>query len=166
MFPSLGLKVGALALSEHKGPGPFAAAQGLRASLAVLPLLAGRVVVDRVQVDGLRVQVRRHPDGRTSIDDLLTPPEAPAPASADKEPSGPALRLDIAGIALRDVMLQFDDQRAGRKLALTGATLSTGRIRPGEPVDVVLSGHASADVPQLDADLQLQLPAGDQCWRL
>src|SRR5882724_2894678 len=86
-FPSLGVQLGELSLSEHGSAEVFASVKSARISLAVLPLLRKQVVVDRVVVDGLRARITRRKDGSTSIDDLTgakektsAPPAEPAPA--------------------------------------------------------------------------------------
>lgn len=163
LFPSLGLQVGEISLSARGSDRPFAAARSLRASLAVWPLFGGRLVVDRVRLDGLQVQVLRLADGSTSIDDLWSPtgPTEPSASSAPKVEATPptesgALQFDIAGLSLSDATLRWDDRRDGRQFSLSGASLDTGRLRPGQPVAVTFKGRVQADKPRVDAALNLK----------
>jgi len=156
-FPSLGVQLGAVSLSEHGNAAVFASVQSLRVSLAVLPLLHRQVVVDRIKVAGLHANITRFKDGRTSIDDLFEPAktkgEAPAAAPA---PGQAPLQFDIAGISITDAAVTVDDQQNGRRLELTKASIETGHIAPGVASDASVKGHVKAGAPQLDADLSLK----------
>lgn len=155
LFPRLGVKLGAVTLSERQSTDEFASLQSAQVSLAVWPLLRREVVVDRVAVTGLRAKVTRFKDGRLSTDDLTTR-ETPAAAPAEAAPAGPPLRLDIAGIAITDAAFTFDDRQAPRRLTLTKASVETGRIAPGLAVPLALKGRLDANAPALGADLALE----------
>jgi AsmA protein len=155
-FPSLGARLGALSLSEHRSPAPFASVESARVSLALMPLLRREFVVDRIEVQGLRANLRRFKDGRTNVDDLLRKDAADAGGGTPPTDSGAgAARLDIAGIDVRNAQLSIDDQREGRRVELAVATLSSGRIAPGAPGKVKLDAQMKASSPALDARLQL-----------
>src|SRR5690606_30987966 len=86
LFPSIGVQLGKATLSEHKSEQVFASVNNARISLRLMPLLSKQVVVDTVELDGVKARLVRFKDGRMNIDDLL--------AKDEKEP--PA-RFDIAG---------------------------------------------------------------------
>lgn len=154
-FPQVGVRLGALSLSQPDGQ-PFAAVASARVSLALMPLLRRQAVVDRIEIDGLKAAVTRHPDGRTSIDDLLGGAAAPPPAApAPSEPAQP-LQFDVAGIVLTNAELSFDDRRAGRRVALAQAALHTGRITPGQPGEARFEGRLTSSAPVVDARLSLK----------
>jgi AsmA protein len=154
-FPGLGVKVGALSLSEPRSTQPFAAVRSARVSLAWLPLIRRRLVVDGVTVEGLQLQLTRFADGRTSVDDLLGPPH-PAGGEPAVQGATQALQFDITGLNLADASITVDDRQQRRRLALTQATLRAGRIAPGTPGDATVEGHLTIDSPNVDADLQLR----------
>ena len=153
-WPSLGVKVGEVSLSEHGGKGSFASLRAANVSLAVWPLLHGQVIVDRVRIEGLSASLVRQADGRLSIDDLLGSPKGkngePAPASTG---AGTPMLLDVAGISLVDATLRLDDRQAKRQLELAQATLETGRITPGQPVDLSFKGRFKNSAPASDLAL-------------
>jgi AsmA protein len=105
----------------------------------------------------------RNADGSTSIDDLLgtpapvgTPPATPpAEAASSAAPARP-LQFDVAGIALTNTTLRLDDRTGPRRLTLSQASLRTGRVVPGLPVDLQFQGRLASDAPLLDTTLQLQ----------
>jgi AsmA protein len=152
-FPRLGAALGQVQLSEHRSKTPFASVESARVSVALWPLLRREVVVDRIQVTGLRADLKRHKDGRTNVDDLTQPSKAtPAPAPAD---GTTATKLDIGGIDVRDSVLTFDDRKEGRRIELAVATLRTGRIAPGAKGELALDAQVKASAPALSARLRL-----------
>src|SRR5467141_2178205 len=86
LFPKLGVQLGKTRLSEFRSDQEFAGLEQMRVSLALLPLLSKQVVVDQVQLIGLRVNLVKHRDGRTNFADLFGAEEAaasvPAPMSS------------------------------------------------------------------------------------
>src|SRR3954467_13355749 len=57
LFPSLGAKVAGVSLSERDSADEFLALDSAHASVAVLPLLRGQVLVDGIRVAGLKAKV-------------------------------------------------------------------------------------------------------------
>lgn len=161
LVPRLGLKLGALSLSEPRSSEVFASWRSAQVSLALWPLLWQRqLVVDRVTLDGLQLTLRRDAQGRLNIADLLGPPatragSAPAPASAASA-TLPIAGFAVAGIAVEDASITVDDKHAGRRLQLSRASLRSGSIAPGQPFDASLQAQLQADHPLLDATLALQ----------
>lgn len=138
-WPNLGLRIGKVSLSEHGRPEEFASVEAARVSVAVLPLLSGKVVVNEVAVEGVRAVVVKHKDGRLNIDDLL---------SKEKSEDKP-VRLDIAAIKVANVQLAWRNEKTGSSTTLSGLDLSTGRLRvDGGHLDVealVLAAKGKVD---------------------
>ena len=155
-WPSIGAKVGKASLSERGGDRQFAAVDEVRVAVKLIPLLSKQVVVDTVFVKGLQANFVKHRDGKTNIDDLAgAPPPAkeskPAPAGG-----GADFKVDIAKVEVSDASIQYTDQAAGAKYALTKLNLETGRIAPGVPTNVELSVHAQGDKPKLNLQANLK----------
>ncbi len=117
LFPSIGVQLGKATLSEHKSEQVFASVSNARISLRLMPLLSKQVVVDTVELDGVKARLVRFKDGRMNIDDLL--------AKDEKEP--PA-RFDIAGVKFANGELAWRDEKAGQELVLSALNLATGRL--------------------------------------
>lgn len=153
-FPRIGVAAHGISLSERSSPQPFATTTSARVSVALLPLLARKVLVDRIELDGLDVGIVKHKDGRTNFDDLLgrsgpAAPRDPGPSAA------PPLVVDISGIRLRNAAIGYHDEAAGTALRLSKVELVTDRIASGAPGKVSFSGHVKGDRPQLDADVRV-----------
>ncbi|HEX5539599.1 MAG TPA: AsmA family protein, partial [Methylophilaceae bacterium] len=74
-WPKIGADLGKISLSEHNSSQQFASVDGLKVSLALLPLLHKQLVVDTIYIDGARAHIVRNADGSTNFDDLLSPSE-------------------------------------------------------------------------------------------
>jgi AsmA protein len=148
-FPKIGASLGKVSISEHNGEGQFAAINSARISLALLPLLRKELVIDQVKADGVRAYLKRFKDGHTNFDDLL---------SKEEQQPQQQIKFDIDGVNLTDVALTFDDETQGRRVELTKASLSTGRIADGKPTDVSFKGDIKSTSPK--ADLHVELKSG------
>ncbi|MBL8505903.1 MAG: AsmA family protein, partial [Methylobacillus glycogenes] len=146
-WPKLGANLGKVTLSEHNGDQEFAAVDGLKVSLALLPLLKKDLVVDNVYVDGARANIVRHADGSTNFDDLLSPD--------DDEPSQ-AVKFDISGINISKSALNFTDEGANSQYSVKNFNLETGRVAPATPFDLASDFELSASAPKIEAKVKLQ----------
>lgn len=126
VFPRFALALPRTTLSSLAGDRVSASLDGARVSVAILPLLRGRIEVGGLSIEGLRATVERRRDGTTSIDDLLS--REPLPKATDKPPGTPA--FEIGGIELANADLTLEDLEAGRTVRLAKLNLTTGRLAP------------------------------------
>ncbi len=168
LFPRIGLTLPATTLSQRGSSEPFAHLDSARVSVALLPLLRGKLEVGTITVDGLQATLVRGRDGKTNIDDLLgaapaTPTPTPAPPS-----SGPAVApadFELGGLKLNRAELTLNDLKDDKLVRLSQLNLSTGRIAPRTETELELSTHYSLKQPALQgqlkasAELKLDLPA-------
>lgn len=145
MFPRLELRLPAMSLSGRNGDGEFLGIEQGTIGLRLLPLLAQRVVVDRVEVDGLRLALRRGKDGKLSVADLLTPLPAEAP-----------LEFDVDKLAVTGGVLNWIDEATGRNFALSDIRLGTSRLRRKADGRLELSTRFTQATPLADARIELQ----------
>jgi len=143
LFPSIGVSLGRTTLSEHKSEQVFAAVDMARVSLRLLPLLSKQVVVDTVELEGLKARIVRFKDGRLNIDDLM--------GKDDKEPTP---RFDIAGVKLAGGELAWRDEKAGQEVALSGVNLTTGRLANAASDRFSLEARLAGSKPKLAAALK------------
>jgi len=129
-FPSLGASVGGVTLSERGSNREFVALQSAHASVKLMPLLHGQVIVDAVRVSGLKAQIVRNKDGTYNFSDLLEgKAEKPAakPAPEKKDQSTPVI-FDIAGMDMERAAVAYRDANTGQEISLSDLKLHTGRI--------------------------------------
>lgn len=145
-WPSIGADLGKLALSEFKSEREFAAVEGVRVSLKVVPLLSKQVVVDEVVIKGVRATVVRYKNGTTNIDDLL----------AKDDQKQEQVKFDIDHVQIENAALTYRDEAQGTQYALSTLNLKTSRIAPGVPAKIELSSAIQANKPKLNLTLALK----------
>ena len=154
LFPKVGVQLGKTRLSEFRSDKEFAGLEQMRVSLALLPLLSKQVVVDQVQLDGLRVNLVKHKDGTTNFADLIETHETAQPATAPPSGAEAPIRFDIDGVKVSKAAVRWKDEVAGTEYTVSNLDLETGRMAPGVPVKIELAAVFSASEPKLDAKVQ------------
>ncbi|MBA4357189.1 MAG: hypothetical protein C0405_05640 [Desulfovibrio sp.] len=155
-FPRLGVQTGGVRLSNAPGFGdkPFTSVQAASVSIKILPLLARRVEVGKVSLEGLEVHLVKDEKGRASWTDFFGPePQTPE----DKKPdSGGALDgLDLDGLHIKDASLTWDDLQTGKHYALSGAHVEVKAIRPGKPFDFEAGFSVESTAPEIQAKVEI-----------
>lgn len=148
------IESGRVANAEGFGATPLASWQVLRLGVALRPLLDRRVVIDHVELRGLRLGLVRGAQGVNW--------QLPA-TSAGAEPS--TVQVQVGSVALRDGSIAFTDIPAQRGWSATGINLDA-RLPPhldaaeleftGISLDARVAGTA---LPAAGAALELKLPA-------
>src|SRR5437763_14309270 len=70
LWPALGAKVNGVTLSERASAAEFVALDSAHASVALLPLLHGHIVVAGIRVTGLKADVIKEKEGSDNFSDL------------------------------------------------------------------------------------------------
>ena len=158
VFPTIAVALPRTTLSEHGSEAPFVSLESARVSLALLPLLSGRVQAGRASLYGLRATFVKRADGTTNVDDLTGGPQPKT--TAPQAPSGgavvPAAQLELGGIELVDAQVVYRDERSHNTVTVSKLNLRTGRVaaRASTPVD--FSASISATEPPSNVDLSLK----------
>jgi len=158
-YPVLGIELGHTELGNAKGFGekPMLAVDRVAVGVELLPLIHGELNVAQLRLEKPRIHLGKDKSGRSNWDDLAqkaaAAPTAPPPASSSSSPQ-PAPRIAVAGLAIVDGEVSWNDAQANQAVTLSALNLSTGTINATDPVDVDLSMHASSKNPALDADVE------------
>lgn len=155
-FPSIGADLGKLSISERNSDATFLSVDSAQVSLELIPLLSKQLVVDSVQVDGLRATVTRYKDGGANFDDLL--PQGEPETAETPEESGTQIAVDIDSIDISDAHLVFDDRQQDRKVEIANLNLETGKIADGVPSNLQLSADIKSSNP--DANVSVKASSG------
>ena len=159
LFPKLGVHLGKTRFSEFKSEKDFASLDDMRVSLALIPLLSRQVVVDQIQLDGLRANLVKHKDGKTNFDDLLggdKPASEKKEAPAKRADSAQApIKLEVEGVRIGKAELAWKDEATGASYAISDFNLKTGRVAPGVPAKFDLGATIKGNEPKLDIKLQI-----------
>ena len=119
-WPSVGVTLPKVSLSEHNSAHTFVSVDHAKLSLALMPLLKQQYIISSIEASGVRATLIRHADGTLNIDDLLAKPKEPTPP----------IQLQIGKINLRDSSILVDDRQWKKRSELKGITLKTGEVTP------------------------------------
>lgn len=124
LWPNVGVKLGHVTLSEPASSRNFLALDSARIAIAVMPLLAKKVVVNELQADGLTATLVKRKDGSLNIEDLSSGKPEDKKVGADDT----AMQFDMSGIALTHAHLVWRDEQAGSTTTLANLNITTGSV--------------------------------------
>ncbi|XXJ20471.1 AsmA family protein [Desulfovibrio caledoniensis] len=155
-FPSPGVRLGGLSLSnaEGFGPEPMVSVRSARVTVRLLPLLMGKVRFGRLELDGPVLHLGRDAQGRFNWNDLVGREQEKD--GQDKEGHGRSFDLDVAGVAVTGGELTWDDRREDVRFVLGGLDATTGAISKGGVFPVKLAMHFDCRNPDAKGSLTLE----------
>ncbi|MCH6572566.1 MAG: AsmA family protein [Proteobacteria bacterium] len=136
VFPWLAVEVSNIRLGNAKGfsAEPFAEIGQASLGVRLLPLLKKKIEVGRVTLDDFVLNLSVRADGRNNWQDLLET-EDTATESADAGAIGFDGR-GIAGLAIRNALIDYQDESTGAHYTLSEFSLEAGAIGGNRPVPV------------------------------
>jgi len=153
IYPALGMKLGALSLSNAEGFGakPMIKVRQVSVSVDMTSLITLTPQIGRLVMRDLEVSLITNRAGVTNWDDLLqpAPPESgaatsAAPSAQTEAASGFQIEAAFAGLDLENIKLLWLDEQAGIRFEITDLDIATGRIEPDRPFPLRLHLDASA----------------------
>lgn len=145
LFPHPSVSLPAATLSDSNGE--LLAIDGAQARIRLLPLLTRRLVVERLDVDGLRLVLRRDRAGALGLDGLLDAPDSREPAAAPVD-------VDISSLNVHRGQVRWTDGE-GRPREVQDLELSSGPLGGGA------RGHLALSARLVRADAEAIRLAGD-----
>ncbi len=155
LLPRIGLAMGPARLSGPGGNGEFAQFDSARIGVALWPLLAHRIVVEQVTLDGLKLALLRHRDGSTNFDDLLGAGSATRDGSGNSGGAGATAALAVANMRLRHATIEWRDQASGAQWRLEQLELDGGPIASDRSGSLSLSTRLTGERAQVDVAVKL-----------
>ncbi len=174
-FPSLGVDIGEIEMSNALGFGDKPMLKSGRASVSVklLPILkslpgfitdkekAMASIADNVEISTLvlkdvYINLARDKSGKSNFDDLMKSDGTESTAEESETGSTTDLsNLSIGGIDLQNVNLVWDDQSLGKKYTLSQLNLKTGTLQLNQPIDIDMSCMVDAAAEGLAGNISL-----------
>ena len=148
-FPDIGADIGQVSLSEFQSDKQFVAIDKMRVSLALWPLLSKKIVVNEVEINGLRATLVKNRNGKINVDDLL------AQDKVEPDAASP-MQFDIASVRVEKTEINYHDELSGAKYSLKDINLKTGRIKVGVPSKIEFSAQIQSSQPKINLAPQLQ----------
>ncbi len=166
VFPWLGLELNGLSLSNASGFGdqPFAALDHVQVRVNLVPLILQQTLeVDKVQVEGLELNLAKSKSGVTNWDDLAeagqkeTADSSAAEAQvAEKKSAGTGMgEVSIGGIEISGAHIVWDDKSTGDRFEIKDLEVKTGAMNPGQPVEFSLGLGLDSAQPALRSKVDL-----------
>ncbi|GIU26640.1 AsmA family protein [Shewanella schlegeliana] len=137
-FPTLGIKLGQLTLSNPQGftNSAMVAVNQVVAEVALMPLLKKEVEISQLNLDGLTLNLETQKDGRTSFDGLAGRAASKATAESTTKSSttkhATLARLDIGGVAITNTKIINIDHLNKTEQIFDLKELTLGRFQLGE----------------------------------
>jgi len=161
VFPWIALELGPGSLGNPPGfaAEPFLSFNHAAVRVRVWPLLAKRLDIGRVELDGLDVRLLKNAAGRGNWQGLGRTTVAPAAAAAPGHPSAGESLAGIASITVTQARLTYQD------LTVENIQLETGAIASGSVVPVTLHLEAkrgNGDSASLEVRLDLSENSTDE----
>src|SRR5258707_11719931 len=151
IFPSLGAELAKVSLSEREASQEFVSLDSAHVSVALLPLLHGEVIVDRIRVSGLKARIVKGKDGKFNFDDLAQAgAEKPAEKKAPEKGEGKAVKFDIAGVSIDRSSVSYQDLVSGQALSLSEVKLATGWVAEKAVGKLEFAAAAKGSKPAID----------------
>ena len=145
-FPSIGITLGDISLSNPKGfkHDTMLKVDGIVAEVALLPLLSKEVEIAQLNLDGLTLNFDSYKNGRSSMDGLTSGSEKGSDKAEGKaDTSGQAAQgsvqlssLNIGGIAITNTQVNLYDEATGQVQALSLESLTLGEFALGQFADL------------------------------
>jgi len=161
VFPWIALELGPGSLGNPPGfaAEPFLSFNHAAVRVRVWPLLAKRLDIGRVELDGLDVRLLKNAAGRGNWQGLGRTTVAPAAAAAPGHPSAGESLAGIASITVTQARLTYQD------LTVENIQLETGAVASGSVVPVTLHLEAkrgNGDSASLEVRLDLSANSTDE----
>jgi AsmA protein len=124
VFPWIAIETGEASLGNPAGFGtePFLTLQRARLSVKLMPLLKKQLEIGRIEIDGLDLKLKQDASGKGNWEEW----GSPAPEKQEAAAGGPAPHFDLAGVAITNSRIAFQDMLADH------VQIEIGHIAPGE----------------------------------
>ncbi|MEZ5498255.1 MAG: AsmA family protein [Steroidobacteraceae bacterium] len=146
-LPWLALRTERAQLSDPQHPDspPILAWERARIAARLWPLLRGRIELDRIDIDGALLNLRRDASGRGNWEALEAHPKPEAPTQTTPTQATP---FSLGGIAIRNGRVTWWDERSESGAELSGLDLDMGAYEEARPFDIDLKAVVEAPRPQ------------------
>lgn|GEM_PF-3112823 len=164
-FPWLGVSLNHVSLGGPPGleEETFARADRLQLRAKLLPLLWGRMDLDRIVVHGLDLSFVRTEDGRVNWkftqpmtwEESAVPDALPLGELSEEPPFAALAPLTVGGIQIVDGSVRLTDLEKGRSFRLHHLHVESSQVFEQEPFDFSMSFHFESHRPAAKGDVSL-----------
>jgi AsmA protein len=118
LLPRLSVEAQSVSLSNRDGKGEFLRLGRVNGALEILPLLTGKIIVNRIEIRDWSLQIERDAEGRYNFDDLMVSME---------DDSAP-LDLEVEKLLLLNGDIHWRDAMSGGEAVVTQVYLRSDHL--------------------------------------
>ncbi len=161
VFPWLALTLNDVKLDNEKGfkGKSLAEIQKLTARVKIMPLLSKNIEIGRVALEDAQINLQITKKGNSNWQSILTNLDKGGSPDSSSTKGGSAGSLNIAGIDLKNINLNYTDLQSGTNAIVTQFNLATGEISKTSPVKLDASMHLNMPDTGLDVDINADVLA-------
>ncbi|MDQ8036971.1 MAG: AsmA family protein [Pedobacter sp.] len=123
LWPSLGVKLGKVALSDAQAKETLVAVDKAAVSVQVMPLFSKKIAIDAVLLDGAKVRFIQHADGSTSWDRMLS-----KLTSDEEEKKSDTVDFNVKQLDVKNTSVLLKDEKAGVERTVEDVTVAASDI--------------------------------------
>ncbi|MEQ1740154.1 MAG: AsmA family protein [Methyloglobulus sp.] len=144
VFPWIGLRTEKIVVSNKPGfqELPFISIAKSDIKVKLLPLLAQKIEVNTIALDGLTLNLAKDKQGLSNWDDLIAssrPSPSAAPTNRDSQnisPGSALAALTVGDITIQNAQINWDNQQTGKQLELKNIRFTANKFVFGEPIKI------------------------------
>lgn len=134
LWPSLGVKLGKVALTDTPAKETLVAVDKAAVSVQVIPLFSKKIAIDAVLLDGAKVRFIQHADGTTSWDRMLS-----KLTSDEEEKKSDTVDFNVKQLDVKNTAVLLKDEKLGVERTVEEVTLAASDIGMKKPFPLTLS---------------------------
>lgn len=134
LWPSLGVKLGKVALTDTPAKETLVAVDKAAVSVQVMPLFSKKIAIDAVLLDGAKVRFIQHADGTTSWDRMLS-----KLTSDEEEKKSDTVDFNVKQLDVKNTAVLLKDEKLGMERTVDEVTLAASDIGMKKPFPLTLS---------------------------
>lgn len=161
VFPWLALTFNDVTVANEKGfkGEALATLQQLSARVKLLPLLSKNIEIGDIAIDKAEFNLQVTKKGNSNWQGILDHLASDSSASSDSQTESSSGSLNIAGIKLSNISINYYDAQSKTQANISKLELNTGKISKSNPVNIDSFMHINMPDTGLDLDISMDMIA-------
>ncbi|MEQ1484168.1 AsmA family protein [Methyloglobulus sp.] len=163
VFPWIGLRTEKIVVSNKPGfqELPFISVSKSDIKVKLLPLLAQKIEVNTIALDGLTLNLVKDKQGLSNWDDLIAssrPSPSAAPTNRDSQnisPGSALAALTVGDITIQNAQINWNNQQTGKQLELKNIRFTANKFVFGEPIKIDMAMAVSGKELKFPGSIKL-----------
>jgi AsmA protein len=166
LFPWIGISTEKIVISSRKlefQELPFITVEKSDIRFKLLPLLAKKIEMKAIALEGLALNLVKDKQGATNWDDIIASNPAPQLSTANARRTDAAISnkqfplaaLTVGGITIQNAQVNWDNQQTGERIELKNIHFTADKFTFGEPVKIDLAMDVSGEVVKFPGAVKL-----------